>query len=83
MAESDNQAEYTEDVSAKLRSYWRTFDNLVRAYQRSDANIDELSARYKDLPNEKQKKFIPKAPANSVIDLKAGVSSKVCKLAHW
>ncbi len=69
MAESDNQAEYTEDVSAKLRSYWRTSDNLARAYQRNVANIDELSARYKDLSNEKQKKLIPKAPANSVIDL--------------
>ncbi len=69
MAESDNQAEYTEEVSAKLRSYWRTSENLVRAYQRNAAIIDELSARYRDLPNRKQKKLIPKAPANSVIDL--------------
>ncbi len=75
MAESDNQAEYTEDVSAKLRSYWRTSDNLVRAYQQNAANIDELFAHYKALPNEKQKKLIPKAPANPVIDLEESRSN--------
>ncbi len=79
MAESDNQAEYTEDVSVRLRSYWRTSDNLVRAYQRNAAIIDELSARYKDLPNGKQKKLIPRAPANSVIDLEESRSDFFAK----
>ncbi len=79
MAESDNQAEYTEEVSAKLRSYWRASENLVRAYQRNAAIIDELSARYRDLPNRKQKKLIPKAPANSVIDLEESRSDFFAK----
>ncbi len=77
MAESDNQAEYTEEVSAKLRSYWRTSENLVRAYQRSYAIIDELSARYRDLPNGKR--LLPKPPANSVIDLEESRSDFFAK----
>ncbi len=79
MAEADNQAEYTENVSAKLRSYWRTSDNLMKAYQRNAAIMDELSARYRDLPNRKRKKLIPKAPANSVIDLAESRSDHFAK----
>ncbi len=39
MAESDQQEEYSEEVSARLRSYWRTSENLVRASQRNAAAI--------------------------------------------
>lgn len=69
MAQSKDASEYSTDVSANLRSYWRTSDNLARAYQRNAARIDELAARYADLSKGKGKKLIPKTPANSVIDL--------------
>lgn len=69
MALSKDAAEYTADVAANLRSYWRTSDNLARAYQRNAARIDELSARHADLSRGKRKKLLPKVPANSVIDL--------------
>ena len=69
MADSKDPSEYTEDVNTKLRSYKRTSNNLAKAYQRNAIIIDELSARHRDLSKGKNRKLIPKTPANSVIDL--------------
>lgn len=79
MAASEDPSEYTEDVHAKLRSYRRTSNNLAKAYQRNATIIDELSARHKDLSKGKKRKIIPKAPANSVIDLEESRSGHFAK----
>lgn len=69
MASSKDPSEFSAEVSTRLRSYRRTSNNLARAYQHNAAMIDELSARHKDLLKGRKIKIIPKAPANSVIDL--------------
>lgn len=79
MASSADPSEYTEDVNAKLRSYRRSSNNLAKAYQRNAVMIDELSARHKDLMKGKKIKIIPKAPANSVIDLEESRSKHFAK----
>ena len=79
MAASENPSEYSEEVNVKLRSYRRTLNNLTKARQRNIFMIDELSARHRDLLKGKKRKIIPKAPANSVIDLEESKSNHFAK----
>lgn len=69
MASSPEPSQFTEDVTSRLRSYRRTSVNLAKAYQQTISMTDELSARHTDLTKGEKNKIIPKAPANSVIDL--------------
>ena len=79
MAESSVPEEYAGPVGAWLRSYHRASNNLVKAYQRNAAISDELSARYTDLTKRRKRRLLPKAPANSVIDLEESRSQHFAK----
>lgn len=58
-----------EEVQAKLRTVKRTSNNLFKAYYQCISISDELNARWQDLTKGRKRKFIPTAPANSLIDL--------------
>lgn len=79
MAESKNPSEYSGEVNTRLRSYMRTLENLSKAYHRGVAAVDELSARHRDLSDGRPLKLLPKAPANSVIDLEEERSNHFAK----
>lgn len=66
---SDAPEKYENDVVARLRSHKRASANILKAYQRVLSLNDELSARWNDLVKGKNRKIIPAAPSNAVIDL--------------
>lgn len=66
---STDPERYADEVGATIRSCKRTTANIRKAYQRSAAVGDELSARWSDLTKGKGRKLIPAAPANAVIDM--------------
>lgn len=69
LAASDAPEQFADEVEGKLRSCKRTTANIRKAYQRSIAVSDELCARWNDLMKGKNRKLIPTAPANAVIDM--------------
>lgn len=69
MVEAGAPESYKEGVDERLDSLKRTSANLMKAYKKSLAMYDELSARWKDLDKSSGRKIIPRAPANSVIDI--------------
>lgn len=69
LAEAEDPLRYQEEVNARLRSYRRASANIAKAYQSVLSTRDEMSARWQDLNKPRRFKLIPRAPANSVIDL--------------
>lgn len=69
LAESEDPSQYHGEVQARLRSYRRASANIMRAYQKVLFTRDEMTARWNDLAKPRKLKLIPRAPANSVIDL--------------
>lgn len=69
MAMSENPEKYTEEVTEKITSYKRASNNLLKAYKKTISLTDELTARHRELSKKKRLKILPKAPANSIIDL--------------
>ena len=69
LAESDEPENYEKNVIAKIRSYKRASANILKAYYKVLNFNNELSARWNDLIKGKNRKIIPAAPANAVIDL--------------
>lgn len=69
LTEAEEPEEFAEEVAVQLHSCKRTTANIRKAYQRSVAVSDELSARWQDLTKRKRHRFLPTAPANAVIDM--------------
>lgn len=69
MTDAQEPETYVAQVQARLRSYRRASINVMRANQKILSGYDELAARWNDLARQRKKKLIPRAPANSVIDL--------------
>ncbi len=61
--------EYSEKTADMIASYKRSNSNIAKAYKHTARAADELSARHKDLLKGKNRKILPTAPANCVIDL--------------
>lgn len=57
------------EVLQRTDSFKRASVNMLKAYRKTVGMYDELSARWKDLNKGRNRRFIPTAPANSVIDL--------------
>ncbi|MBE7034236.1 MAG: hypothetical protein E7406_08435 [Ruminococcaceae bacterium] len=69
MALSEHPESYTENVQRKISSYKRTSNNLLKAYKKTISITDELNVRHRELVKKRKIKILPKAPANSIIDL--------------
>lgn len=66
----ENSDEDKSDSKLKYYSYKRAEVNLFHAYRKMLVFNDELGARLSDLKNSRRKRrFLPHAPANSVVDL--------------
>ncbi|MBO5353863.1 MAG: putative ABC transporter permease [Lachnospiraceae bacterium] len=66
--------DYTE-VEKRVESLKRAAANMSRAMAQTYAVSDELSARSKDITNQRKKRrFLPNAPANTTIDVKESES---------
>lgn len=68
LAASEDPAQYQAEVQARLRSYRRASNNITHAYQKVLSTRDEMTARWEDL-TKPRRRLLPRAPANSVIDL--------------
>lgn len=69
MTKSGSPETFGEEVQIRKRTLRRTASNILKAYSHTISIDDELTARYRDLVKGKNRKILPTAPANAVIDL--------------
>jgi len=79
MTLSEHPENYTEEVNEKISSYRRTSNNLIKAYKKTISISDELNVRHRELVKKRKIKIIPKAPANSLIDLQESQTDHFAK----